>query len=82
MTFRCLECNYRAVDKTGIINHSKDYHNEIEDEHSISYVCIECGKMYDEEVSYQRHMNITHEQSCMECDRVFTQSLDLKLHMD
>ena len=40
LTFRCLECDHRALDKVGLVNHVKDCQKEIENENNISFMCI------------------------------------------
>ena len=58
LTFRCLECDYRAGDKVKMEDHRKDYHKDIQNETAISYMCIECSKVFEEDEDYQKHMKI------------------------
>ena len=59
LSFRCLECDYTAMDKFQMEVHLKDFHKDISDENCISYMCIECGKVFELDESYQKHMQ-TH----------------------
>ena len=59
LTFRCLECDFRAVDKVQMEEHRKSYHLDTETETSLSYMCIDCGKVFAEDENYQIHME-TH----------------------
>ena len=54
LTFRCLECDYRAVDKVHMEEHN--YHLDTEKETCLSYMCIECVKVFEEDDDYQTHM--------------------------
>ena len=58
LTFRCLECDYRTGDKVKKEDHRKDYHKDIQNETTISYMCIECSKVFEEDEDYQKHMKI------------------------
>ena len=59
LSFRCLECDYRAMDKFQMEVHLQDLHKDISDANCINYICIECGKVFEVDESYQKHMQ-TH----------------------
>ena len=40
LSFRCLECDYRAMDKFQMEVHVKDLHKDISDANCINYMCI------------------------------------------
>ena len=56
LSFRCLECDYRARDKFQMEDHRKNYHKDMKDDTCISYICIDCGKVFVEDENYQTHM--------------------------
>ena len=65
LSFRCLECDYRAMDKFQMEVHVKDLHKDISDANCINYMFIECGKVFDVDESYQKHMETHSEDSVM-----------------
>ena len=82
LTFRCLECDYRTMNKTQITNHVKDIHKDIEDETCINYMCIKCGKMFEVDENYQQHMTAPHDKPCTNCDKVFSDGSCLEKHKE
>ena len=56
LTFKSLDCDYRAVDKVHMEEHRKNYHLDTEKETCLSSMCIECGKVFEEDDDCQTHM--------------------------
>ena len=46
-----------------------------------SYICIECGEMFEDDEKYQKHTCSPHDKACTECNKLFPTNRRIEQHM-